>query len=108
MADTSIIGRVRRAVLESLPSGKPGAQDVARALAVSPRTLQRKLQEEGTTFQAVLDAVRKELAQHYIRSGEYDLLEITYLTGFANPPAFSRAYKKWTGRTPSEDRMAED
>ena len=59
MADTSIIGRVRRAVLESLPSGKPGAQDVARVLAVSPRTLQRKLQEEGTTFQTVLDAVRK-------------------------------------------------
>ncbi len=88
LTDNSTIGRVRRAVLESMPSGKPGAQDVARALAVSPRTLQRKLQEEETTFQAVLDTVRKELAQQYIRSGEYDLLEVTYLTGFANPPAF--------------------
>ena len=108
LTDNSTIGRVRRAVLEGLPSGKPSAQDVARALAVSPRTLQRKLQEDGTTYQAVLDAVRKELAQQYIRSGEYDLLEITYLTGFANPPAFSRAYKKWTGRTPGEDRTADD
>jgi AraC-like DNA-binding protein len=108
LTDNSTIGRVRRAVLESLPSGKPGTQDVARALAVSPRTLQRKLREEGTTFQTVLDAVRKELAQQYIRSGEYDLLEVTYLTGFANPPAFSRAYKQWTGRSPSEDRMADD
>ena len=108
LIDTSIIGRARRAVLEGLPSGKPGARDVARALAISPRTLQRKLQEEGTTFQAVLDAVRKELAQQYIRSGEYDLLEVTYLTGFANPPAFSRAYKKWTGRNPGEDRTADD
>ena len=108
LTDNSIIGRVRRAVLQSLPSGKPGAQDVARALAVSPRTLQRKLREEGTTFQTVLDAVRKEVAQQYIRSGEYGLLEVTYLTGFANPPAFSRAYKKWTGRSPSEDRTADD
>lgn len=108
LTDNSITGRVRREVLDGLSSGKPGAKDVARALAVSPRTLQRKLREEGTTFQAVLDAVRKELARQYIRSGEYDLLEVTYLTGFANPPAFSRAYKKWTGRTPNEDRMAED
>jgi AraC-like DNA-binding protein len=73
-------------------------------LALAPRTLQRKLQEEGTTFQEVSDAVRKDLARQYIQSGEYDLSEVTYLTGFANPSAFSRAYKAWTGRTPSEDR----
>lgn len=108
LTDNATIGRVRRALLDSLSAGKPSAKDVARALAVAPRTLQRKLQEEGTTFQAVLDAVRKDLAREYIRSGKYDLLEIAYLTGFANPPAFSRAYKKWTGRTPSEERAAED
>jgi len=108
LTDNSTIGRVRRTMLDSLSAGKPSAKDVARALAVSPRTLQRKLQEEGTTFQAVLDAVRRDLARECIRSGDYDLLEVTYLTGFANPPAFSRAYKKWTGRTPSEDRTAED
>jgi AraC-like DNA-binding protein len=108
LTDSSMIGRVRRVVLDSLSAGKPSAKDVAKALAVSPRTLQRKLQEEGTSFQAVLDAVRKDLAREYIRSGEYDLLEVTCLTGFSNPPAFFRAYKKWTGRTPSEDRTAED
>ena len=73
LADTSITGRVRRAVLDALPSGKPSATDVARGLALAPRTLQRKLQEEGTTFQEVSDAVRKELAQQYVQSGEYDL-----------------------------------
>ena len=104
LADTSMTGRVRRAVLDALPSGKPSAKEVAYGLALAPRTLQRKLQEEGTTFQEVADAVRKDLAQQYVRSGEYSLQEMTYLTGFANPPAFSRAYKIWTGRTPSEDR----
>ncbi len=78
------------------------------SIAVSQRTLQRKLQEEGTTFHALLNEVRKTLAQQYIRSGDYDVLEATYLTGFSNPPAFFRAYKKWTGRTPNEDRAAQD
>jgi len=104
LADTSITGRVRRAVLDALPSGKPSTKEVAYRLALAPRTLQRKLQEEGTTFQEVADAVRKDLAQQYVRSGDYSLQEMTYLTGFANPPAFSRAYRIWTGRTPSEDR----
>ena len=104
LADTSITGRVRRAVLDALPSGKPSATSVAKGLALAPRTLQRKLQEEGTTFQEVSDAVRKDLAQQYVQSGEYDLGTVTYLTGFATLSAFSRAYKVWTGRTPSEDR----
>jgi AraC-like DNA-binding protein/HAMP domain-containing protein len=104
LADTSIRGRVRRAVLDALPSGKPSATSVAKGLALAPRTLQRKLQEEGTTFQEVSDTVRKELAQQYVQSGEYDLGAVTYLTGFATLSAFSRAYKGWTGRTPSEDR----
>jgi len=104
LTDNSITGRVRRIVMDGLASGKPSAREVARSLALAPRTLQRKLQEEGTTFQAVSDAVRKELAIQYVQSGEYDLSEITYLTGFANPSAFSRAYKGWTGRPPSEDR----
>jgi AraC-like DNA-binding protein len=104
LLDGTMLGRVRNAILGCLPDGKPSAQGIARRLAVAPRTLQRKLQEEGTTFQAVLDAVRKELAQSYIRSGEYDLQTVTYLTGFANPSAFSRAYKAWTGHPPSEDR----
>jgi AraC-like DNA-binding protein len=101
--DQSVTERVRRAVLNELPSGKPSAAEVAHALAVSPRTLQRKLQQEETTFEDVIEGVRKELAQHYVQSGEYDLLEVAYLMGFSTLPAFSRAYKTWTGRSPSED-----
>jgi AraC-like DNA-binding protein len=103
LSDKSVTERVRRAVLNELPSGKPGAAEVAYALALSPRTLQRKLQREGTTFEDVIEGVRKELAQHYVQSGEYDLLEVAYLMGFSTLPAFSRAYKTWTGYSPSED-----
>ena len=106
--DTSITNRVRQLVLDRLSSGKVSAKEVAYGLALAPRTLQRRLQEEGTTFVEVTDAVRKELAQQYVRSGEYDLNEMTFLTGFANPSAFHRAYKLWTGRTPTQDRRAPD
>jgi len=103
LTDASVTDRVRQAIVHELPSGKPGMPQVAKALALSHRTLYRKLEEEGTNFEAVIEQVRRELAPHYIRSG-YDLLEVTYLMGFANLPAFSRAYKGWTGRTPREDR----
>jgi AraC-like DNA-binding protein len=104
LSESSFSGRVRKAIMEGLSSGKPSAADVARALAIAPRTLQRKLQEEGTTFQDIADDVRKELALQYVQSGEYDLSEVTYLTGFSSTSSFTRAYKTWTGRTPSEDR----
>jgi AraC-like DNA-binding protein len=95
--------RVRMEICRRLPSGNPCAEDVARELALAPRTLQRKLKEEGTTYKQVSDDVRKEVAQRALRGGE-PLSEVTYLTGFANQPAFSRAYKAWTGRSPSEDQ----
>jgi AraC-like DNA-binding protein len=98
----SLAERARHAIVDELPSGKPSAADVARLLAISPRTLQRKLQQEGTTFEEVVESVRRDLAQEYVRSGDFDFLEITYLMGFSTLPAFSRAYKTWTGTPPSE------
>jgi AraC-like DNA-binding protein len=100
---TKLIQQVRQAIVLMLPSGKPTANNVARELALSPRTLQRKLQEEGTSYKTVSEDVRKGLAMRYVRSG-MPLSEVTYLTGFANQSAFSRAYKAWTGRAPTEDR----
>ena len=102
LTGTKMTHQVRRAIVRELTSGKVSATDVARELALAPRTLQRKLQEEGTTYKDVLDEVRKQLAQRYLKSGK-KLGEVTYLTGFANQSAFSRAYKGWTGRSPSED-----
>jgi AraC-like DNA-binding protein len=103
LSGTKITHQVRRAIMRGLTSGKPSAKDVARELSLAPRTLQRKLQEEGTTYKEVSDEVRKKLAQRYVRGGKHHLIEVTYLTGFANQSAFSRAYKAWTGRSPTED-----
>lgn len=103
LTEQSMTERVRRAVLDALPSGRASAIDIGHAWGMRRRTLQRKLQDEGTTFDEVIEGVRKELAQRYVRSGEYDLLEVTYLMGLSTLSAFSRAYKTWTGRAPSED-----
>ncbi|WP_295441682.1 AraC family transcriptional regulator [uncultured Thiodictyon sp.] len=96
--------RVRQEICRRLPSGNPSAKDVARELALAPRTLQRKLREEGTTYKKVSEDVRKEVAQRYLKGGRHPLSEVTFLTGFSNQPAFSRAYKAWTGRSPSADQ----
>jgi AraC-like DNA-binding protein len=105
LSESTFAGRVRKAIMEQLSSGKPRASQIARVLAMAPRTLQRRLQEEGTSFQAVLDDVRKELAIQFVQSGDLDLSEVAYLTGFSGASSFARAYKGWTGRSPSEDRV---
>lgn len=75
-------------------------EDVAANFRMTPRSLQRKLQEESTTFQQISDSVRKSLAIHYIQAGKYQLKEISYLLGYNELSAFSRAFKRWTGKTP--------
>ena len=97
--------RVKEAVLDHLPSGAPSDEDVARALHLSTRTLQRKLRDEGTTYSAVLEAVRRELAAAYLRDQDLTLTEISYLLGFGDTSSFSRAFKRWTGQSPSARRQ---
>lgn len=99
---TTMAQRVRDVLIELLPSGEPHATAVARALTISPRSLQRRLDEEGTTFREVLQAVRHDLAIAYLRSGHQGINEISHRLGFSDPAAFSRAFKRWTGRAPSQ------
>ncbi len=75
-------------------------EDVAANFGMTPRSVQRKLQEESTTFQQISDAVRKSLAIQYIKAGSYQLKEISYLLGYNELSAFSRAFKRWTGKAP--------
>jgi AraC-like DNA-binding protein len=98
--------RVRQAVEERLPQGEPEPEPVARLLGLSLRSLQRKLAEEGTSFAALLDETRKSLAQSYLDEGRYSVSEITYLLGFSGVSGFSRAFKRWTGESPSAYRDA--
>lgn len=92
--------RTRAVLMEGLPSGRSGMDDVARRLAVSARTLQRRLRSEGTSFKAVVDDTRESLTRHYLRRTQLTGTEIAYLLGFDEPNSFFRAVRRWTGATP--------
>ncbi|MCU1355988.1 MAG: AraC family transcriptional regulator [Acidimicrobiales bacterium] len=96
--------RVREVLPDLLPGGEPSVVATARALNTSSRTLQRNLQDEGTSFRDVLRDVRRDLAIDYLRRGDHSVTEITYLLGFSETPTFSRAFKQWTGVAPSRHR----
>lgn len=98
--DASFRDRVRACLLEMLASGHYSMTYVAAKLAISNRTLQRRLMEEGTTFQEVLDGLREELARHYLSVTDYTSAEISFLLGYEEPNSFFRAFRAWTGQTP--------
>jgi AraC-like DNA-binding protein len=105
--DTATVAdRVRAALLESLPAGAVSMDAVARKLGASARTLQRRLKDEGSSFQEVLDGTRENLARHYLKTSRMSGAEISFLLGFEDPNSFFRAFHKWTGRTPEDVRAA--
>jgi AraC-like DNA-binding protein len=98
--------QVKAKLTEMLPSGRVHAEAVARALHVSVRSLQRKLADKGTSFAALLEDTRRELARQYVANSRLTVNEITYLLGFADPANFTRAFRRWTGQAPSVFRQA--
>jgi AraC-like DNA-binding protein len=96
--------RVRAAIAEELPGREPTLGPVAQRLGTSARTLQRRLREEGTTFAAQLDAVRRERAEAFLRAPDVSISEVSWLLGFAEQSAFTRAFRRWTGIAPTEWR----
>lgn len=104
-AQEALVQRVRQSIIEQLPSGEPAIAHVAEDLLLSTRSLQRKLAEESTSFRALLDAIRSQLACDYLAGGEYGTAEITYLLGFSDQSNFSKAFKRWMGVTPRQYRQ---
>ncbi len=100
-SNSSTAERVRATLIEALPSGDVSIDIVAKKLAISKRTLQRKLTDEAETFQSILSTIRGELAQHYLAQPEISLGEISYLLGFKEPNSFIRAFTDWNGISPS-------
>jgi AraC-like DNA-binding protein len=94
--------RVRARIAERLADGRPTQDDVARRLGMSTRSLARRLAEEGTTFSAILHEALATLARDYLRDRRLSVSEVAFLLGFAGVAGFSRAFKQWTGRSPSE------
>jgi len=80
----------------------PSIEQTADALNVSVRTLQRKLKNENVSFQLLVDKTQKDLAINYVSDKHYSISEIAYILGYSEPTAFSRAFKRWTGKNPSD------
>jgi AraC-like DNA-binding protein len=104
LPEQGMAGRVRRQVLASLQTGEPTVDTVARLLGTTSRTLQRRLHHEGTSFQQVLDEVRREVAVTHMRGRRATIDEVAFLLGFEKPSSFHRAFKRWMGITPGEFR----
>ena len=96
-----LMDRIHDYVMRNAYLGIPSLEDVASNFNVTPRSLQRRMQEEGATYQQVSDAVRKSLALQYIRAGDYPIKEISLMLGYNELSAFSRAFKRWTGKAPT-------
>ncbi len=96
--------RVRIALQQKLTGRRPTIDDIADALHVSPRTLQRRLQDEGYSFQRVLDEARHHLARHYLNNDVLELNEAAYLLGYEDGNSFVRAFRTWEGVPPARWR----
>jgi AraC-like DNA-binding protein len=102
--DAPVAARVRKELMAAMDGGDPSMEAVAGRLAMSARSLHRHLGEEGCQFTALLDEVRQEFAKRYLARGTVSASEVAYLVGFQSPTAFFRAFKRWTGQTPSTYR----
>lgn len=96
----STADKVRQSLLEGLPGGQSGADQISRKLGLSRRSLQRRLGEEGMQFKEILEDTRRALALQYLQRREFGMHEIAFLLGFRDPSSFFRAFKGWTGQTP--------
>ncbi len=97
----------RRVVLQHFSMLRPRLDDVADLLHLTPRSLQRRLQEEGASFQNIVDEVKSELAVGMLKKGETSVNEVAYQLGYNDPGVFRRAFKKWTGLSPKACRADE-
>lgn len=98
-----LIVKVRRIILAK-PGIFPSVDEVADQLAISTRTLGRSLRDIGTSYQRILDDIRKEISIEYLCSSHLPVEEIAALTGYSDPSNFRKAFRRWTGRTPSSYR----
>ena len=103
LARASVLARA--CIVRALPDGEPRREAIARAMCISERTLQRRLLEEGASFQQLLDDTRRELAERYLVQESLTFAQATYLLGFADQATFTRACKRWFALTPGQYRQ---
>lgn len=105
LAQKTFSEQAKGVVKRLLAGQRPGIQDLARELHLSTRTLQRRLTEEGITFQHLLEEARRELARHYLLHSSLELNETAYLLGYEDATSFFRAFHKWEGTSPRQWRQ---
>jgi AraC-like DNA-binding protein len=106
---TSLPGRTRRLIVASLSNGSATIDEVAKRLTMTPRTLQRRLVQEGLQFSEMVDTTRRELAAQYLRDPQIGLTDAAFLVGYSDLTAFHRAFRRWFKQTPLEfQRQARD
>ena len=98
---SDILIQVRARLIDLLPSGDCTKSNVAKALSMSERTLQNRLMDRATTYRQVLNELRQELATQYMSASYLSVSETTWLLGFTEVSSFSRAFRTWTGESPS-------
>ena len=101
----TLASKVRELLTDKLPDGEFQQDEVAGALAMSSRSLQRGLQREGVSFKELLEKTRQDLAMKYIGERDLSLIEVCFLLGFSDQSNFTRAFKRWTGKTPNAYRQ---
>jgi AraC-like DNA-binding protein len=99
-----VLDRARLELARQLPEVGADLQQIAARLALSPRTLQRRLREAGLSFNQLVDETRQQLVLHYLRDPALELAEIAFLVGFSEPGSLARAFRRWTGQSPGEYR----
>ena len=98
--EDGFLASIRKAIAETMRDGDPGLGRVAKQLAASPRTLQRRLKEYGLEFKKLADDTRRRFASNYLKDRKHTLTEVAFLLGYSDVSAFNRAFKRWTGVTP--------
>lgn len=104
---SDIVAQVESKLIECMPSGHITKEKIAKQLNMSPSTLKLKLSQQDTSFQQLLDQARQNLSRSYMEQSDISISEIAYLLGFTDTSSFSRAFKRWTGQSPSQYRLAQ-
>jgi AraC-like DNA-binding protein len=105
-AKQDMVQQVRELIVDRLPKGTANMEVVASTLAMSVKTLERRLAEHGRTFSELVDSLRCQTAKHYLEETDLRVSQIAYLAGYTEPAALVRAFKRWTGKTPLQYREA--
>ena len=103
----TVVAEVRRLLVTRIAQGGADIEPMARSMATSVRSLQRRLAAAGTSYQEVLDSTRREAAGRHLTDRALSITEVAYLLGYSEPAAFHRAFKRWYGSTPQEFRLAQ-